>query len=67
LILAQEDLSNQVEGRRLQRKTTEGVCQFLLEDVICHYGCIGKITIGRRKLDAKEEREFFGKLGIKLS
>lgn len=67
LVLAREDLSNQVEGRALRTKTTEGVCRFLLEDVICRYGCVGKITADRGELDAKEAREFFGKLGIKLS
>lgn len=67
LVLAREDLSNQVEGRALRTKTTEGVCRFLLEDVICRYGCVGKITADRGELDAKEAREFFGKLGVKLA
>lgn len=67
LVLAREDLSNQVEGRALRTKTTEGVCRFLLEDVICRYGCVGKITADRGELDAKEARDFFGKLGIKLA
>ena len=67
LVLAREDLSNQVEGRALQAKTTEGVCRFLLEDVICRYGCVGKITADRGELDAKEARDFFGKLGVKLA
>jgi hypothetical protein len=43
------------------------VGQFLLEDVICRYGCIGKIMADRRELDAKEAHEFFGKSRIKLS
>ncbi|KAL3686784.1 hypothetical protein R1sor_013093 [Riccia sorocarpa] len=37
LVLAREDLSNQVEGRALRRNTTEAVCRFLLEDVVCRY------------------------------
>jgi len=44
LVLAQEDLTNQVKGRALRTKTIEAVCKFLLEEVICRHGCIGKIT-----------------------
>ena len=32
LVLAREDLTNQVEGRALTNKTTTAVCKFLLED-----------------------------------
>ena len=39
LVLAREDLSNQVEGRALRIKTTEAVCRFLLEVVICRSVC----------------------------
>ena len=67
LVLAREDLTNQVEGRALRTKTTEAVCKFLLDDVICRYGCVGKITADRGELDAAEAREFFSRLGIKLS
>ena len=35
LVLAREDLINQVEGRTLRRKTDSAVCQFLLEEVYC--------------------------------
>ena len=41
IVLAREDLMNQVEGRALRTKATNVVCKFLLEDVICRYGCIG--------------------------
>ena len=34
LVLAREDLMNQVEGRALQNKTTTVVCRFLIEDVV---------------------------------
>ena len=67
IVLAREDLSNQVEGRALRTKTTSSVCKFLLEDVVCRYGCIGKITADRGELDADEAREFFSRLGIKLA
>ena len=39
LVLAREDLTNQVEGRVLTNKTTTVVCRFLIEDVICRYRC----------------------------
>jgi hypothetical protein len=63
LILALEDLFNQVEGRVLRRKSTEGVCRFLLEDGICPYGCVGEIMADRRELDAKKARDFFWQIG----
>ncbi|GGS27715.1 hypothetical protein GCM10010252_77810 [Streptomyces aureoverticillatus] len=67
LVLAREDLSNQVEGRALRTKSTEGICRFLFEDVICHYGCVGKITADRGELNAQEVRKFFERCGVKLS
>jgi hypothetical protein len=66
-MLAREDLTNQVEGRALRSKETSSVCKFLLEDVICRYGCIGKIVADRDELDANEAKEFFLRMGIKLS
>ena len=44
LVLAREDLTNKVEGRTLTNKTTAAVCKFLIEDVVCRYGCVGKIV-----------------------
>ena len=60
IVLAREDLTNEVEGKALRNKTTKAVCNFLLEEVICRYGCIGKITADRGELDAAEARKFFG-------
>ena len=67
LVLAREDLTNQVEGRPLRQKTTRAVCKFLLEDVICRYGCVGKIIADRGELDSDEAKEFFSRIGVKLS
>ena len=66
-MLAREELTNQVEGRALRTEETSSVCKFLLEDVICRYGCVGKIVADRGELDANEAREFFSRMGIKLS
>ena len=52
---------------RLQNKTTSAVCKFLLEDVICRYGCVGKITADRGELDTDKARKFFGQIGVKLA
>ena len=52
LVLAREDLTNQVEGRALQNKTTTAMCQFLIEEVVCRYGCVGKIMADGGELDA---------------
>ena len=60
-------LTNQVEGKALMKKTTATVCQFLINDVIYHYGCIGRIMDDREELDAQEAEELFDRLGVKLS
>ena len=67
LVLAREDLTNQVEGRTLANKTTAGVCKFLLEDVICRYRCVGNIVADKGELNAHEAIEIFERLGVKLS
>jgi transposase InsO family protein len=36
---------------------TAAVCRFLIEEVVCRYGCVGKI----------EAEELFDRLGVKLS
>jgi hypothetical protein len=66
LVLAREDLTNQ-GGRALRSKETSSVCKFLLQDVICRYGCVSKIVADRGELDANEAKEFFSRMGIKLS
>ena len=67
LMLAREDLMNQVEGRALPNKTTATVYRFLIEEVVCRYGCVGKIIADRGELDAQEIEELFDRLGVKLS
>ena len=67
LVLAREDLTNQVEGRALTNKTIAVVCWFLIEDMICRYGCMGKIVGDCRELDAQETDELSDRLGVKLS
>ena len=67
LALAREDLSNQVEGRALRRKTSSAICQFLLEEVVTRYGCVGQIIADRGELDSDEAKQFFSKLGVRLS
>ena len=41
--------------------------KFLLEDVVCRYGCVGKIVADRGDLDACEAMDLFERLGVKLS
>ena len=53
LVLALEDLTSQVEGRAFLTKMTAVVCQFLIEEVVCRYGCMGKIIANRGELDAQ--------------
>jgi hypothetical protein len=67
LVLPREDLTNQVEGQALQSKTTAAMCRFLVEEVVCRYGCVGKIVADRRELDAQEAEELFDHLGVKLT
>ncbi|KAL3702497.1 hypothetical protein R1sor_020519 [Riccia sorocarpa] len=66
LVLAREDLSNYVEGRALRSKAAEGICRFILEDIVCRYGSIGRMRADRGDLDTGEAREFFQRYGVKL-
>jgi hypothetical protein len=43
------------------------VCRFLVEEVVCRYGCVSKIVADRGELDAQEAEELFDRLGVKLS
>jgi hypothetical protein len=54
LVLAREDLTNQVEGRALRDKSTKTVCQFFLEDVLCRYGCIVQMIANGGELNSEE-------------
>ncbi|GGV52721.1 hypothetical protein GCM10010495_82100 [Kitasatospora herbaricolor] len=38
----------------------------MLEDVICRYGCVGKIIADCGELNAQEVRKFFERCGVKL-
>jgi hypothetical protein len=67
LVLAREDLTNQVEGRALRRKTCSAICRFLLEEVFCRYGCVGQVIADRVELDSENAREFFAKHGVWLT
>ena len=67
LVLAWEEIINQVEGRVLRRKTCSTVCQFLLEEVFCRYGCVGQMIADRGELNSDKAREFFTKHGFWLT
>ena len=58
LVLAREDMTN---------KTTTTISKFLIEAVLCRYGCAVKIVADRGELDAEEAEELFNRLGVKLS
>jgi hypothetical protein len=61
LVLARDDLTNQVEGRALRSKTSM-VCRFLLEDIICRYSCVYKIVADRGELNTNEARSCFSRI-----
>ncbi|KAL3680762.1 hypothetical protein R1sor_023718 [Riccia sorocarpa] len=66
LVLAREDLSNFVEGRALRTKSVEGICKFVLEDIVCRYGSVGSLRADRGDLNAEEARTFFRRYGVNL-
>ena len=45
LVLARRDLSGWVEVRALQKADSPAVAKFMWEDIICKYGCFGKLAI----------------------
>ncbi|KAL3702114.1 hypothetical protein R1sor_020136 [Riccia sorocarpa] len=66
LVLAREDLSNFVEGRALRTKSVEGICRFVLEDIVCRYGSVGSLRADRGDVNAEEARTFFRRYGVDL-
>ena len=66
LVLAREELSNFVEGRALRTKNTEGICQFILEDIFSRYGSVGQMRADRGELNVVEARNFFQRYGVQL-
>ncbi len=67
VVLAREGLSNMVEGRALKSKHTTGICRFILEEILCRYGCSVEFRADRGELNADEARRFFERYGIKLN
>lgn len=59
ILLAWEDLSNQVKSQALYRKTTKGVCWFSCRGCYLRLWLCWKIIAHKGKLDAKEIKEFF--------
>ena len=43
-------------GRRkdTRLKNTSVVCQFILEDIVCKYGFVGKVVVDRGELNSNE-------------
>ena len=67
LVLARENLTNQVEGQALWRKTCSTICQFLLEEVFCRYKCVGQVIADWGELHSDKAKEFFVKYGVWLT
>ena len=67
LVLARVDLANQAEGWALRRKTSSVVCQFLLEEVFCRYGCVSQVIVDRGELNSDEAMKLFTKHGVRLT
>ena len=62
LVLARENLMNQVEGRPLETR----LWWQCASSIIGQYGCVGKFVVDMGELNANEARELFDNLGIKL-
>ena len=50
MVLAREHLANHVVGRELRNRTMTFICKFLLEGIMCFYGCAGKMVTNRGEL-----------------
>ena len=67
---ANRDRTKEVLGAssgRSHKPSRRAVCQFLLEEVFCRYGCVGLVIADRRKLDSDKAREFFTTHGFRLT
>ena len=67
MVLGRENIMNHVEGIALRNMSTMTICNFLLENLICHYICVRKVVENRGELNANEARELFNRLGVKIS
>ena len=47
--------------------TCSAVCQILLEEVFCRYGCVGQVIADRGELDSDKARGFFATHGVRLT
>jgi hypothetical protein len=65
LVVAQEDLSGWVEARALSSANSYAVAKFLWEDVVCRYGCFGKLVIDGGPENKGYVAAFTAKYGIK--
>lgn len=64
LILAKDEISNYVEGRALKSKSMTVVCQFILKDILHHYGSIKKMRGDYSELDGIEAYNLFTRYEI---
>jgi hypothetical protein len=65
-VLAIEDLFSYSRGMALISNKTEGVCRFIMEDILARYGCFDMMRANKGELKANEAIEFFKKYDIKF-
>lgn len=65
-VIAREGLTNFVEGRALTNTKTATICRFVLEEIICRYGCCDRMRADNGELGSSEARAFFERYRIKL-
>jgi len=44
-VVARDDLSGWVEARALSSADLAAIADFLWEDVVCRYGCFGRLVV----------------------
>lgn len=65
LIVVYCDLSSWVEAKLLHTLSSQAVANFLWEDIICKYGCFGKLIIVGRSKNKDVVVELAQRYGIK--
>jgi len=65
LVVARDDLSGWVEARALLSANSAAIADFLWEDVVCRYGCFGRLVVDRGPKNKGWVKAFTRKYGIK--
>lgn len=66
VVEAREDLSGWVEARPLKDNKSFRFCEFIMEDILSRYGCVGQFTSDNGEMNAAIVREMLNRYRIQI-